>query len=170
MALVVEDGTGLAAADALVSLADFQAYATDQGWDLTSHTNELQENAIRRGSRFISDAYPYKGTKLSRDQAFTWPRYGVFDLDGWDVDSDEVPKEIKLATYEASWREVQTVDSLRPDVTVASRVKKNQLGPLSKEFFPAPAGVSADRPDLKVIDDVLVGLLEGEGGAVLIRA
>ena len=106
---------------------------------------------------------------MSRSQAFAWPRYGVCDEDDWPINSDEVPVEVQKAVAEAAWRELQAPNSLRPDVTLADRVKSEQVGPLAVTYADT-SGPNAARPDVRVIRDLLRGLLAAGGGVRLVRA
>lgn len=170
MSLTVEDGSGLSDADALISLAYWKTYADALGWAYSPTYSDTQiEQAIRRGSRYVSDAFTFKGVKLLRAQAFAWPRYGVCDADGWPINSDEVPIQVQRAVAEASWRELQSADSLRPDVTMTDRVKSEQVGPLAVTYADA-SGPNAARPDVKIIRDLLRGLLAAGGGVQLVRS
>lgn len=170
MSLIVEDGTGKSNADALISLDYWKAYADAHGWDYSGKddTDDI-EPAIRRGSEYVSDAFGWKGTRLTRDQAFAWPRYGVCDADVWPINTDEVPIQVQRAVAEASWRELQSADSLRPDVTMTERVKSEQVGPLAVTYAEA-SGPNAARPDVKVVRDLLRGLLAAGGGVQLVRS
>jgi len=170
MSLIIEDGTGISTADALISLADWKTYGTAQGWDYSAYSDTLIENAIRRGSRYISDGFAYKGTKLNRDQAQAWARYGVVDGDGYSVLSTTVPNEVERATAEASWRETTSPNSLTPDITLSGRVKSEAVGPISTTYADTSSSSNAARPDVRKIRDLLKGLLLASGGTVLVRS
>lgn len=155
MSLVVEDGTGLQNADALIPASYFTTYAGNQGFDLSAYNTDQIEQAIRRGSQYISNAFTYEGVRSTRDQAFAFPRWGLVDLDDYEYSSTEVPARVQRATAEAAWRELQSPGSLTPDVVLSDRVKREKIGPLETEFFETPNSTSASRPDVKVIRDLL---------------
>lgn len=96
MAIVVEDGTGLANSNSYASEADLTAYATARGVTI-SGTNEqllIQAMDFIEQQRFIGD-------KASKEQALQWPRTGAM-VDGYYIDSDEIPTLLKEAQMEVS--------------------------------------------------------------------
>jgi hypothetical protein len=161
MALVVEDGTGKADAEAFVSVADCAAYCTNRGLSWTG-TDALKEAAIRRATTYLSTGFTWKGLKLNgRSQALAWPRTGVTDADGDDVSDDEVPVEVVNACCEVAARELASPGVTSPDVTMTERVRSEGIGPLRTEYAAAPATADAARPVLTLVMDLIGGLLSG---------
>ena len=70
MALIVEDGTGLADADALISRDYFETYCEGRGYDLSGYEGDTEvDPAIRRASDLFC-GMAWKGAKLNgRDQS-----------------------------------------------------------------------------------------------------
>ena len=164
MTLTVEDGTGLAGADAFVSLADCTTYCTAHG--LTDWTGQpssppdLKEAAIRRATSHLSNAFTWKGYRLNgRSQALAWPRAGVRDQEGEDVASDEVPVEIVQACCEIAARELTTPGFMTPDVTLTDRVKREKVGPIETEYAATPLTAEAAKPIVSLVNDLIGGLL-----------
>lgn len=153
MALTVEDGTGVAGADALDTLAavsaHFAAYAEPTGWSAASDSDK--EAAIRRASSWLSSYFRWKGSRVDgRSQGLAWPRSGVTDCDGNAVPTDEVPIEVKRALYAATSFEFLTPGGLTPTVTPAQQVRRQKVGPIEREFFEQDA---TGRGDVDRIDD-----------------
>jgi hypothetical protein len=78
MALVVEDGTGLANAESYLSVADANTYFTkfvNAAW--VGEVPDL-EGALRRATQYLDANYRFKGCKLkytqTSQQALQWPR------------------------------------------------------------------------------------------------
>jgi hypothetical protein len=92
--IVVEDGTGLTTSNSYISEADFSTYATDRGVTVSGTSAVLLIQAMD----YIEEQ-PFKGSKGSSTQALQWPRVGVA-IDGYDVDSDEIPTILKDALCE----------------------------------------------------------------------
>lgn len=175
MSLTVEDGTGLAAADAFVSVDDCDAYCTAQGlngWTSATRSPAADdEAAIRRATSWLSNSFTWKGYKLNgRSQALAWPRTDVEDEEGEDVASDEVPAEIVQACCIAAAYERANPGGLSPSVTLQNRVKAKGVGPLRKEFFAAPMTAESARPILTLVNDLIGGLLSGGNNALVGRA
>jgi len=170
MAITVEDGTGLANADSLVSVAAFKAYSDDRGFDYSAYDDTGIEQALRRASTFLTRAYRYQGHKVNaRDQAMAWPRHGVVDADGWAVASDAVPVEIVHAVCEVTQRELATPGALNPDVTFADRVVRERVGDLEVEYANAKSGADASRPILLIVRDLIVPFLDNSYTGTLLR-
>lgn len=135
MALVVEDGTGLAGAEAFVSVADADTRHSNFGntaW--ASASTEEREQALRKATAYMEQAYrsKWKGTKLLRAQALSWPRYGA-TVDGYTIDSTLVPDEVANACADLALRALS--DDLNADQTRA--VVREKVGPLETEYSEA---------------------------------
>lgn len=71
--LTVEDGTGLAAADSYVELADYQAYGTARGWT-PGADDAADEVNLRRAFDGINRLWSFLGEAETDDQAGAFPR------------------------------------------------------------------------------------------------
>lgn len=103
MALVVEDGTGKSDADSFISDADAVSYFTAIGdATFTAASSTAREQALRRAQQYITRRYRgrWKGRRVYQTQALDWPRYSVSDVDGWTIQSNVVPTEVKQAQCE----------------------------------------------------------------------
>ena len=146
MALSVEDGTGLSAAESFISVADIQTYFTaygiePDGWCLLSDAD--QEAAARRATQYIESQYRtfWKGVKKTSTQALGWPRSSVYDEDGYLVNSSSVPTRVANATAEVVRRLVElgfSTTELIPDKASGSEgsilKEKKKAGPVEKEI------------------------------------
>jgi len=136
MALVVEDGTIVADADSYVALADATAYHAALGNSGWTGTDEVKEQALRKATMFVDNRYGarFKGTRVEKTQSLAWPRSDVADVDGFDVDDDEIPAALKKAVMEAALRVVQGTD-LSPDLERGGDIKRtaSAVGPISTE-------------------------------------
>lgn len=102
MALTVENGTLVANANSYISVADFTAWADARGITYPA-LPELQQK-ILRAMDYI-ESLDFVGQKHEETQALQWPRDYVY-IDGYSVESDEIPPEIKKAVYEATKVEI----------------------------------------------------------------
>lgn len=128
MALTVEDGTGLAGADSLVSVAIADAYHTAMGNTTWTGTDAAKEIALRRATQYIDNRYTYRGTKLTSTQALAWPRVGYED--GYTVEAWPVAN-LKAACCEAALRALS--DTLQTDVA-ADQVTEETVGPITVKY------------------------------------
>jgi len=116
MAFTSEDGTGLSAANAYVSVAEADAYfaETTTQW---GGTNTSKERAIVRATRTIDlmGANKFLGTKLTETQALAWPRDEAYDRDG--IELTGIPVYLKRAVCEAALQELLSEGVTMPNTT-----------------------------------------------------
>lgn len=123
MALTVEDGTGLAAADSYAALAEIRTWIENYlgatalaTWDAL--TTAEQEVHARRGPMFLDGAlrHRYKGLRANQGQGLEWPRDHVV-LD--DVDpplcfpssgAASIPEDLKRAQAAASYASASGIE------------------------------------------------------------
>lgn len=169
MALVVEDGTGLANADSYVSLTDAAAYATARGLTWTG-TDAEKEVALRVATSFIDANYRgrFSGRRLrGYAQALEWPRsYAYTALDPPEaIASDAVPREVVAATVEVASRERANPGSMSPDVTTSQIIKKVSVeGAVSVEYAD-PGGAYDQGVVITSLDGILAPILVAAAGA-----
>ena len=139
MALVVEDGTGLSNADSYVAVATVTAYLTSMKsatelatWTGSSLAN--QERYCRVATQYLDSRYNGRlpGTKINASMSLLWPRRDVWDLDGYEVDSESLPQKWKDACSELALRLAQG-DTLLADVTEPGDIASESVtvGPIS---------------------------------------
>ena len=129
MSLIVEDGTGLAAADSYVSIADALEYHAAMGntaW--AAATEAAQEIALRRAAQYLDTEYRYRGTRYNTAQALEWPRVNYeFDYrpEVWPVAA------VEQAACEAALRAL--TNTLRSDVST-DQVIEETVGPITVKY------------------------------------
>lgn len=115
MAIVIEDGTGRADAEAYISVSDADAFFDARGiggWVGVLATGE-KEAALRRATDYMTQAYRarWKGSRINGTQALDWPRnfvqrddFQAATMNGAAViggrfyfPSNEVPTEVQHA-------------------------------------------------------------------------
>lgn len=164
MSLEVETGTGSATAESYCSVADADARHTafgNAGW---TGADTVKEQALRKATAYMEQAYRdrWKGTKLYRAQALSWPRYGAI-VDGWDIDSTVVPNEVRDACADLALRAL--TETLNPDLTRA--VIREKVGPIEVEYSP----YSTASTRYVAVCDALAPFLTGSAScARLVRA
>jgi hypothetical protein len=95
MAIVVEDGTGVAGANSYVTEAEYVAWLGERGLNDNVHT--ISEH-IYKAMDYL-EAQNFIGVKANKNQALQWPRHSVW-VDNYPVDATEIPKQLKLAQFE----------------------------------------------------------------------
>jgi hypothetical protein len=176
MALVVEDGTGLANAESYVSVADADTYVSNY---MTDATNTLwtalgtpaKEKALRRATAYIDTEYGerWKGRRTTEDQALDWPRTGVVDYDEWAIDSDVIPQVLKDATAEMAARLAVEDEEFFDDLDPGGAIKREnvQVGPLKSDV--TYAGSTSRQKTYPKVDGLLAQLLVGSAGQTIVE-
>lgn len=164
MALVVEDGTGKADAEAYISVADADTYFAARGnaaW--AALLTDAKEAALRLGFDYMGAVYGqrWKGCRVSATQAGDWPRDGVC-VNGYEVPDDEVPLAVARANAELAVR--ASAGSLLEDQ--GAQVKSEQVGPIAVSYM------DGARQAIKyaAVDAMLGAYLEGMGQIKVVRA
>lgn len=151
--LILEDGTKVANANTLITMAMVSSHATLVGntaWDATTDT--LREQAIYRAMRWFSTLETrMKGRRSWEDQELAWPRYGVFAY-GREIAWNVIPKELKQALMEAALLEQATPDALQPAQNTGTiRSEKKWLdgvGGKETEYATPPSFGAISRPKI----------------------
>jgi len=162
---IVEDGTGLAAANSLISVADAdlidENFTSSALW--VAATDAVKQNSLREATRYLNYHYSWCGYKVDPDQGCQWPRYETIDEDDNAIDSDIVPQRVEEACVYLAVK-VLDGDTLLPDFTNESKVKKTKevIGPLTdeKEY------VTGESPDktYTIADQLVSPFVTGEEG------
>jgi hypothetical protein len=135
MTLIVEDGTGLADAEAYASVAAFKAWCDGRGIGRTSLTDIEIEAMLRRGADYLGRTYGGRlaGWRVSPHQALDWPRAGAPRRDAGGCvyyDSASVPAGVAQANIEAALKAPD--GALEADQDRA--VKRQKIGAIEVEF------------------------------------
>lgn len=151
MTLIVEDGTGLSTSESFISVANADARIAALGLSSTEWTAldaTGKEQALRRATSHLEGLYRdrWKGTRLLRTQALSWPRYGAV-VDEWQIESTLVPTDIANACAELAFK--AAAGDLAPDIERA--VIREKVGPLETEYSAtAPQATNYRAISLKV--------------------
>jgi hypothetical protein len=133
---VVEDGTGLSNANALITVAEANQIIENFGdsIDWSDSEDAEKENAIRESTRYLNFNYIWDGTKTYSTQSCQWPRFEVYDEDYNAIDSDVIPDRIKEACAYLALKVIEG-ETLLPDFENESKIKKTKdvIGPITEE-------------------------------------
>lgn len=157
MALTVETGEGLAAADAYVSAADFAVWVADY-YGTTLPESDVVERAIRKATAYVDARYRgrFPGCRRrQRGQALEWPRVDAVDAEGWILPFGEVPAEIVRATCEGAYREALELGTLSPDLDRGGAISRLKAGSVEIEY----AGTAPATTVFQDIDHAVARLL-----------
>lgn len=141
MALIVEDGTGLATAESYVSSAFADTYHAARGNTTWADVDD-KDGALRRATDFMVNMYRmrWKGYRTNTVQVLDWPRslvekpdtlWGGFSGIGYYL-INEIPIEIKTACCELALR--AATGDLAPDITPDDMAKMVKVGPIEIQY------------------------------------
>ena len=157
MALTVETGEGLPAADAYVSAADFVQWVSKR-YDTVLPVPDAVERAIRNATAYVDARYRARFPRYrrrQRGQALEWPRVDAVDAEGWILPYGEVPAEIINATCEGAYREALEPGTLSPDLERGGAVSRLKAGSVEIEY----AGAAPATTVFQDIDHAVARLL-----------
>lgn len=173
MALTVEDGTGLDDADAYWSQADTQTFLDMYYSSATNYTtwnaldSDSKDTSIRWGTLYLDVLYgpSFMGERVLETQALQLPRYNLESPDGYALDSDEVPLDIKRAMAIAAMNQ-GAGDDLIPDLTAEDRsaLEKKSITLGSIKLFKDYGGARSSVTKKYTIIEKLVGPFLVGGG------
>jgi len=159
MALVTTAGS--ATADSYVSLVEATAYASAMGLAWTG-SDTVKEAALRRATQYVDRYYRFRGEKAEATQALQWPRTSA-SLDGYDLDSDVIPRPVKDAVCELASRGLS--GALYADVD-ASVITEETVGPMTLKYDVRASG----QKRFALVDDLLAGLIASRSQIAIVRA
>ena len=160
MAFTVEDGTGLADANAYISVEDATLYHADRrndAWDAVDDSD--RQVAIILATDYIDLVFRFRGQRRTTTQALQWPRSLITTRDMLDlVPDDAVPAEVEKATAELALAALDT--DLLPNSTstsgqvIASSKGAGQLS-ISSTLQPLSRGGPVFRKAKQYLQDLL---------------
>lgn len=173
MAFTVEDGTGVAGANAYIEVAFADAYFTDRAKTAWTGDNAAKQAAIIQATDYIETRWgdKFKGSPefLDPRQPLGFPRLRLYDRAGQEVTG--IPDKLKRATAEYALRALS--GELMPDPTTdASGAmvvgNRQKVGPIETEVtYAASMGVRTLKP-YPAADLLLKEYVQG-GGARAVR-
>jgi hypothetical protein len=157
MAIVVEDGTGLATADSYLSVTDANSYFTNLNNTTWVGSDAEKEAALRKATSYLDATYVWIGYILKTTQSLNWPRTSATDSQGRDLDNS-VPQKVKDACAELALASL--TDDLVKIKENSDYVKKQKVGELEIEYS---SGAPVDR-EYSYVDRLLSDLYSSKSG------
>lgn len=148
MALIIEDGSGVANANSFGTVAGLRAFATLRGVNLAP-TDGAVEVLLIKAMDWLT-AQTYIGEMTYEGQSVPFPRT---DLDGYA--DNVIPAEIVTAQYHLALAANKGIDLMPTQAKAA--IKRKKVGPLETEYF----GVGPAIVRVPAVDGLLLGFLSG---------
>ena len=167
MAFVAEDGTGLATANALVTVAVADEYFTDRGIGVWTGSDTVKQAALIKATDYVETRFGslFYGDKKSPTQALSHPRV--------NTSTGEFPVALKRAVCEYAVRSLSV--TLLPDPEIHARGQgfertRSKVGPIEEETRFQYQGPGTQRIILRpypAADILLKGLIKSSAGTVI---
>ena len=103
MALTIENGTVVSGANSYVTVAEYNTWADARFTTRSTPSEAVSESYILRATDYF-ERQVLRGDKANEAQPMQFPRVSLV-IDGYAVDSDEIPAEVKTAIYELAYAE-----------------------------------------------------------------
>lgn len=161
MTLTVEDGTGLALADAYVSVADADSYHAERNTSAWfDATVPVKEAAIRQATTYLDGTFEWVGAIKTLTQALAWPRTDAVGYEGRTIANDAVPQQVADAT---AYLAGQALSGALQPASDAGRVRSKRLGSVAVEYA---TGSDSSRRFFPELRSILVGLYSHGPGSI----
>jgi hypothetical protein len=156
MALVIEDGTGVANATSFATLAEMRAYGLARGVALPTDDAELEVLAVKAVDYIKSRRADFGGNRLTDTQALPFPRTNQ-SVNDVIVADGEIPQEVIDLQCGIVLELNNGVDFF--PASNERLLKRSKTGPIEKEWF--------DRditPNVSSVEALIAPLLSDTGG------
>lgn len=142
MALVIENGIGVAGADSYGTRAGFISHVANYYGGTVADT-DASDVPMRAAFAWLN-GQRWKGTKTNgRSQTGAWPRDGVTDCEGISIGDDEIPSEVIQAQYDLAWTELANPGTLTPSGSVRDAlVSREKVDVIEVEYDTASMSAS----------------------------
>lgn len=133
LTLIQETGTGSSLSNSYTDRTFADAFLERNIWAdaWTAATTASRDAALVWATQLLDDSVVWLGQRVSETQALGWPRYQVWDRDGYAIASNVVPVAVQRATAELA-RLLLIADRTAEAETVAYR--ELEAGPLRIVF------------------------------------
>lgn len=132
IAIILEDGTGVANANSYVSIDDIKAYASGRGISLPTSDDAIASLLVEAYDFVITYECKFSGSRtFPLTQTGAWPRKEA-TMYGEDLASDVIPGPVKTAQMQIAIA-ANTGIVLFPSQTGAA-VKREKIGPIDTEY------------------------------------
>lgn len=167
--MALDATVGGTSSDTYITLAEWQSYWAVRNVDLTAHGHDTSHEAnLRQAADWLDRNYTYTGYRQYRDQRRAWPRITSAEVDGWSIDADTIPQNLKDAQAELAYL---IHEGATPWKTIEAVLQKKRVkaGPTEVDYTYANG---ASVPRLVAIEGLMRPLTGdfGSGQSRLVRA
>lgn len=128
MALIIEDGSIVANANSYVTAQEFEDWMDARAYQCEGSQSKKEQH-ILKAMDYI-ESLNFMGIKYTKDQPLQFPRDRLF-IDGYSVEANEIPKELKEAVYNAAKADHDGDLGIHP---VERQTVKEKIGDIEVEY------------------------------------
>jgi hypothetical protein len=168
MALIVEDGTGVADANTYIDRDAAIAYAAARGVVLPN-TDVTDQRIIKAMDYLTLYDYKWKGYKTVSTNALPWPRKSVY-IEGELFPDNEIPSQLVRAQADLVLQVTAGINLLPTFSADTAFVTREKVDVIETEYSEAIAlQALGTLPDMPLIDALLAPLLASVGRLRTVR-
>lgn len=166
MAFVVEDGTGLEAANSYAAVSALDSYASERGIELPA-TEGSKQRLLILATEYADSLYAgrWSGQKSKARQSLQWPRYGA-SLSGHALDWSAIPRGIAQAICQLA-SDIHAGGSVNA-VSDGTRIIREKVDVLEIQY--ADNGGNIARPAFPKFEAMIAPYLTSGGAFRVYRA
>lgn len=131
MALVIEDGTGVANATSFVTVDEYKAWLQARGYTVPAD-DAIEPLAIKAMDYLATREDELDGDRLFDTQSLPFPRTGAY-LRNVLVEDGDIPAEVKTLQFAIMYAIQQGINFF--PTTGDRTIKRKKVGPLETEWF-----------------------------------
>lgn len=101
----VEVGNASSTATSYCTIDELKQFWFDKNYDFDSLSDNEIKRLLNSSTSYIDNSYRrgFPGYRATDTQSLEWIRESAYYLDGYDIDNDEIPPEIKNAVNEMAY-------------------------------------------------------------------
>jgi len=102
--MALDTTIGGTSTNSYITLAEWQAYWSERNIDVSQSGHDAAHEAnLVQAAQWINQTYNFVGDKQYQYQAMAWPRLTMHLVEGWPIDPDTIPQDIKDAQAEMAY-------------------------------------------------------------------
>lgn len=167
-----ENGSGKTDATSYVSLDTFKTYWFDADYDYGDLTDNDVYRLLNKATAYIDNNYrkSFPGHRQYEEQALEWPRSGAYYLDGYNINENTVPPEVRNAVCETAYL-IFSGEDLTATITKGGKVTKTKVKvDVIEEELVYEDGTGFYTDIYTIIDDALSRITGGVSDRFILKA
>lgn len=158
--MALDTTIGGTSSDSYGTLAEYQNYATSQGWTLAVADTANEVN-LRRAAAYLDRKHRFVGMQQYQFQALAWPRLVGDLVNGWPINPDTIPADVKHAQFEVAFLLQGGLDPFAT-IEASTTAERIKIGPITLDEETMPTG----RPRIVAVEGLLLPYLAAGPGQV----